>query len=286
MNYNDAYEKKRKKMQKSDVIYRCIGDKIKNGIVACGFMRKETAERSQYNFSNDFYSCFLLLQGSGEYITEDGEVIPLKEGDLVQRIPGVVHSTRVEPDGQWLEFFFSIGADFFEVEEQLGVLSKIPVKKQAFPSVSINHYNSLIRKLKSSTKNELPMMALEIQQEILYLFGYGVSDDESTSSQSLIQTACDRLSQNLDRDISMEELAEELQVGYESFRKEFKKEVGVSPRKFRNEKRMEQACMLLESGIPIKEIAQMVGYEDTFSFSRQFTKSMNISPGKFRKEDK
>ena len=113
INYN-AYEKKRDEIVKSDVIYRCIGENLKNGIVACGFMKKETAERSQYHFSNEFYSCFLLLRGRGEYITEDGERILLEAGDLVQRVPGVVHSTIVEPDGQWLEFFISVSADFFE----------------------------------------------------------------------------------------------------------------------------------------------------------------------------
>ena len=60
------------KIEKSDVIYRCIGNEMKNGILACGFMRKETADRSQYHFSNEYYSCFVLLRGSGEYIAEDG----------------------------------------------------------------------------------------------------------------------------------------------------------------------------------------------------------------------
>ena len=29
------------KIEKSDVIYRCIGNEMKNGILACGFMRKD-----------------------------------------------------------------------------------------------------------------------------------------------------------------------------------------------------------------------------------------------------
>ena len=57
---------------KSNVIYRCIGNNLKEGIIACGYMAKPTADRSQYNFMNEFYSCFVLLQGSGTYITTDG----------------------------------------------------------------------------------------------------------------------------------------------------------------------------------------------------------------------
>lgn len=278
---NTSYDK-RNEITESDVIYCCIGDDLKNGIVACGFMKKETAERSQYHFANDFYSCFLLLRGQGEYITEEGEVIALEEGDLVQRTPGRVHSTRVEPDGQWLEFFISVGADFYETENRLGVLPDAPVKKGVFEGIDIEHFQSLISRLKATGQNELPTMALELQREILKLFGYGVPMKENRNSNVLYQKACDILSQNLESEISMEELAKDIDVGYETFRKEFRRIYGVSPNKYRIEKRMEQACMLLDSGIPIKEIARMVGYEDVYSFSKQFAKTYGTAPGRYR----
>ena len=281
-NYQ-AYEKKRDEITQSDVIYRCIGENLKNGIVACGFMKKETAERSQYHFSNEFYSCFLLLRGCGEYIAEDGERLPLQAGDLVQRIPGMIHSTRVEPDGQWLEFFISVSADFYEAEKNLGVLPGIPVRKNAFYTVDLDQYKSLVRRLKAATQNELPTIALELERELLYMFGYGKARNENTDKDDYLQNVHDILEQNLDCEISMEKLAKEIHMGYESLRKDFRKKYGISPGKYRIEKKMEQACLLLESGIPIKEIAQMVGYEDVYSFSKQFTKTYHIAPGKYRK---
>ena len=246
-------------------------------------MKKETAERSQYHFFNEFYSCFLLLRGSGEYITEDGERFLLEAGDLVQRVPGIVHSTRVEPDGQWLEFFISVSADFYETEKNLGVLSSTPVKKKAFYTVDLEQYKSLIRKLKAATQNELPTISLELERELLYMFGYGKAKKENANKGDLLQHVHDILEQNLDCEISVEKLAKDLQMGYESFRKDFRKKYGIAPGKCRIEKKMEQACMLLESGIPIKEIAQMVGYEDVYSFSRQFKKTYHIAPGQFRR---
>lgn len=64
------------------------------------------------SFSNEYYSCFVLLRGSGEYIAEDGTSYPLQAGSLVQRLPGVPHSTRVDPDGKWLEFLSRLGNRF------------------------------------------------------------------------------------------------------------------------------------------------------------------------------
>lgn len=47
-----------------------------------------------------------------EYIAEDGTSYPLQAGSLVQRLPGVPHSTRVDPDGKWLEFLSRLGNRF------------------------------------------------------------------------------------------------------------------------------------------------------------------------------
>ena len=54
------------------VIYRFVGGTPENGILSCGFMRKPTAQKSQINFKIPYYSCFVLLSGSGEYQDETG----------------------------------------------------------------------------------------------------------------------------------------------------------------------------------------------------------------------
>ena len=89
----------------SDVSYRCIGEDFDEGVVACGFMRKRTRGRSQIDFQIGYYSGFFLLGGSGLYVMGDGREFPIRAGDFVQRLPGEMHSTYVEPDGEWLEFF-------------------------------------------------------------------------------------------------------------------------------------------------------------------------------------
>ena len=160
------------KIEKSDVIYRCIGNEMKNGILACGFMRKETADRSQYHFSNEYYSCFVLLRGSGEYIAEDGTSYPLQAGSLVQRLPGVPHSTRVDPDGKWLEFFISIGKPFFDFFCSLSVLNREPVLKAELLPGDLERYQKLLQSLKATPDSLLPLRIPEMEKEILRMYGY------------------------------------------------------------------------------------------------------------------
>jgi AraC-like DNA-binding protein len=72
-------------------------------------------------------------------------------------------------------------------------------------------------------------------------------------------------------------------IGQESFRKLFKKEVGISPIAYRNQQRMLAAKKLLASQSSIAEIAEALGYSDSFSFSKQFKRHWGYSPNAFRK---
>ena len=45
---------------------------------------------------------------------------------------------------------------------------------------------------------------------------------------------------------------------------------------------MEQARILLEGGVPMKEIAVLVGYGDVYAFSKQFSRLFGFPPGKYR----
>ena len=47
-------------------------------------------------------------------------------------------------------------------------------------------------------------------------------------------------------------------------------------------RKMEQACILLEGGVPMKEIAGLVGYGDVYAFSKQFSRFFGFPPGKYR----
>ena len=104
---------------------------------------------------------------------------------------------------------------------------------------------------------------------------YGYHAHRVNLQRDPIEAACDMLSQNLDEEISLEELARSLQIGYETFRKVFKKQTGVSPARYRTRKKMEQACILLEGGVPMKEIAGLVGYGDVYAFSSSFPGSLD-----------
>ena len=271
--------------RKNDVIYRCIGTDFTNGILACGYMAKPTKEKSQINFMIDYYSCFLLLSGSGYYYTEDGEKLPINAGDFVQRLPGVTHSTEINPDGNWLEFFISFGRTTYDYLCSLNLLpTHSPVIKTHYDDSTLHKFSLILQQTKDAKDTALPFLSLVYQDTILSLIPHSRVTSSTDSHKESMEEACRLLSSNISDNLVLEDVAAALHMSYENFRKCFHRYIGTSPSKYRLEQRMKHAKLMLLSGNSIKETASLTGYSDTFSFTKQFTNTVGVSPGRFKKE--
>lgn len=289
----------------SDVSYRCIGEDFDEGVVACGFMRKRTRGRSQIDFQVGYYSGFFLLSGSGLYVMEDGREFPIRAGDFVQRLPGEMHSTYVEPDGEWLEFFVSFGKGRYQVMKKLGILPETRVGRCPVEDM-LEDCTVHLGRLKEAADGELGILLARQEMLLHELLRHGRAQVEREMEQKRermdkagepavgrmenhsgkyaekMRQAADILSANPSANLNMEEVAAGLSMGYETFRKQFRKRTGLSPADYRLRHKMRQACHMLDAGISIKETAALTGYADVYTFTRQFAKTMGSTPGKYR----
>jgi len=95
------------------------------------------------------------------------------------------------------------------------------LKAELLPG-DLERYQKLLQSLKATPDSLLPLRIPEMEKEILRMYGYHAH--RVNLQRDPIEAACDMLSQNLDEEISLEELARSLQIGYETFRKVFKKQ--------------------------------------------------------------
>jgi transcriptional regulator GlxA family with amidase domain len=74
-------------------------------------------------------------------------------------------------------------------------------------------------------------------------------------------------------------------VSYEQFRKRFQHEVGVSPARYRLQRRVEAARELLRYSprMTNRQVAETLGFADEFHFSRRFTQITGSTPRDFRR---
>src|SRR5690606_32059294 len=80
-------------------------------------------------------------------------------------------------------------------------------------------------------------------------------------------------------------ISQRMGVGYEAFRKRFALLSGTPPARFRTRRQIERACELIgRGGMPIREVAERVGFSNEFHFSRRFKEMTGYSPTEFRRK--
>jgi len=84
---------------------------------------------------------------------------------------------------------------------------------------------------------------------------------------------------------SLNDVAEHFSISRAYMRNIFVKHYSLSPQAYLINLRLERACVLLKSNIPINTVAISVGYGDQLQFSRLFRKHKGISPSEYRTKD-
>lgn len=88
----------------------------------------------------------------------------------------------------------------------------------------------------------------------------------------------------LAEDVGLDELAAEAQLSAFHFARMFKQNVGMPPRVYLTQLRIEKACELLkETDAPITQIALEVGYSSNQVLARVFLKYRHMSPTDYRR---
>ncbi len=99
-----------------------------------------------------------------------------------------------------------------------------------------------------------------------------------------IRNAMELLAAELDRKLSLEEVAQAAGLSRYHFLRVFKRETGLSPHLFRTMRRIDRAKRLLREGRCLSEVALTVGFSDQSHFSNTFRKYTGATPGQYISE--
>ncbi|HKG07412.1 MAG TPA: AraC family transcriptional regulator [Pedobacter sp.] len=106
---------------------------------------------------------------------------------------------------------------------------------------------------------------------------------EKKEAGNVIDDAILNMKANIDRKLTVEDMANQHNLSSSHFSSLFRKGTGMSPIDYFIHLKMQKACQLLYAyDIMIKNVAMDLGYEDQYYFSRIFKKYMGVSPEQYR----
>ncbi len=242
--------------------------------------------KPQDNFTNQrdlmAYALVYVTGGSGHYEDLQNGAFPVAPGDVLVLFPGLRHSYWPTP--QWHESFVTFQGNIFQQLERDGLLKRTePVWKPGLAPTLIASFNRLIHDF---ITNQLPsdaIMTARIHVLIAEILDLHDSQRLSSVGGNFGRSASALLEQELERELDLPAIADQFHLSYERFRKRFTAEVGVSPVRYRLLRRIDLAKTLLAEHLPIKAIAERLGYCDLYFFSRQFKQVTGQTPAEFRR---
>jgi len=235
----------------------------------------------------DEYQIIYITQGEGvfESLTCGQQLI--KQGTILILFPGEWH--RFKPDAQtgWDEFWVGFKGEIIEnIVRQQFIVKENAVLEIGLHETIIQLFINIIEKTKGERTGYQPL----VSGIVMYLLGeiHSLTKQqrfhEKDITESIINKARIIFRTNIDQDISMGEIAEELNVSYAWFRKAFKTYTGIAPNQYLLQLKIEKAkTLLLDQSKTIKEIAFGLNFESAFYFSKLFKNKIGVSPELYRK---
>ncbi|MBQ6385557.1 MAG: AraC family transcriptional regulator [Lachnospiraceae bacterium] len=244
--------------------------------------------------ARNHYIFHYVISGSGMFEYEDKKGMTqfcrIRRGQGFLLIPGHVttyFADNVDPwQYIWIEF------DGLRVKEALdlaGFSTSTPVYQPVSKVLRDNMYDEM--RYIVSNKNE---SALHLTGHLYLFFDYLVRSSSkkqyitgSRLREFYIKEAISYIERNYQKDITVEEIAENAGLNRSYFGKIFRESVGKPPQTFLLQYRMIKASEMLRlTDLSVAEIGMAVGYQNQLHFSRAFKGVYGSSPREYRKKNR
>lgn len=225
------------------------------------------------------YAIVYVVGGAGRFRDELGHDQAITPGDAIVVFPQIAHSYGPEPGGDWSELYVVFDGPVFDLWRERGLLDP------ARPVHRLEPVDDWLAQLRSFVQHPRPRSPHERESEVCrFLLLLTSMLGRSGRAATWVERSQSLLASGLDEPLALEVVAAEVGMGYETFRKRFRQELGIGPSAYRSARRLEAARALLTStAMSHREIAASLGFRDEFHFSKRFKQWSGVPPREIRR---
>lgn len=242
-----------------------------------------SARLSRHQFPVHFHETFVLqLVASGtDRSFCDGEALTATRGQLFVHGPGLAHSGG--PFGESPLVYRAVYPSVRLTSELLRISpTEIPTAYSAVFSdgPTVNLAGDVLQQLESAPAS---VRTFRLLRDLLSrIIEHAANETQRRKPSQPVQTARFYLERNYERDVTVAELSKLVGLSQFHLIREFKRNLGITPRQFLISQRVAVAKSLLALNRPLVDVAFESGFADQAHLSRCFKRVTAVSPGQFR----
>jgi len=233
------------------------------------------------------YQLIYISKGGGYFESKSCRRQRIEAGTMILLFPNEWHTYEPDKNTGWFEYWVGFRGIHIDKRVENGFFSpKTPVYKLGFSSSIIGLYEDIV----NYAMEERTGYQQIISSIVLFILGtVYYKNRNATFNDSFVLNKMNEartiMKQEIENNISPEEIAENLGMSYSWFRKMFKQYVDVSPAQYQaNLKFLRSKELLDTTDMSITDIAYKLNFETASQFSTFFRKKEGIPPLQFRKE--
>ncbi|WP_418382619.1 AraC family transcriptional regulator [Vibrio natriegens] len=233
--------------------------------------------------SHSELSLGIIESGITQLSMPDGEIV-LKKGDIILIEPNVVHACN--PVGGMSRSYHMLYIDNAWCCNVLSNLYGCEITKYScdlnlfFSKESDTNLSDIILLLLNEGTRDV---AIDVESYLFNLVSRFCSPKSEHEDESeLVCKLRNRLLQDIACAPSLEDVSRELGRPKETLIRIFKRHLGITPKSFLNNSRVEKAKILLKRGMSIVDVATEVGFSDQSQFHRTFVNYTASTPRQYQ----
>lgn len=218
----------------------------------------------------------ITLSGSANF-SLNGECYAVKKGVMLHAGPKMEIAIEVTSNEPW----------HYVVLHYEVLHSPVSLKDKHFSvNTGVNHkIDYFVQQIIQADRIPGDLNRLKCKSIFLHLVEILLISAKMKTSSNVVDHAVSFMSENYGEQIAIAEIAEEVGCDRRRLAYQFDKQMGMSPIQFLTEVRLKHSKVILRTTLmPIKEIAELVGYQDSFYFCRVFKKQYHMTPSDYRKQ--
>lgn len=230
------------------------------------------------------YVLIYCMEGEGWFKLEEREY-KVRENQFFILPPNRPHTYGADSEKPWTIYWIHFTGSHAAIYSEN---SQEPMNIRPALNSRISERQHVFEEIFSTLERSTDLESLRYASSLLHYYLASMRylrlyRPEAQTSPSLIDAVKHYMQENIERHLTLEQIAHYTGYSPSHFSALFRKATGESPLAYLNRLKIEHACLLLKTtDMRVNQICHKIGICDSYYFSRLFSKLKGVSPKQYR----